>query len=47
MEILEAELQTSLKGKVSKLKDPAVISLKKQSAIGKAMSVVKLLKTNT
>jgi len=42
METWKAELQRGIKENVYSLKDPAVISLKKQSAIGKAMSVVKL-----
>lgn len=42
MEIWKAELQRRMKGEVYRLKDSAVISLKKPSAIGKAMSVVKL-----
>jgi hypothetical protein len=42
METWKAELQSGMKEKVYSLKDPAVIPLKKQSAIFKAMSVVKL-----
>jgi len=47
MEILEADFQMRLKWQASKLKDPAVISLKKQHAIDKAMSVIKLWKANS
>jgi hypothetical protein len=42
MEIWKTELQRRMKGKVYKLKEPTIISLKKQCAIGKPMSVVKL-----
>jgi hypothetical protein len=42
MEIWKAELQRRMKGEVYKLKKPAAISLSKKSAIGKALSVVKL-----
>jgi hypothetical protein len=42
METWKTELQRGMKGNVCSLKDPALISLKKQSEIGKAMSVVKL-----